>query len=219
MSIGIMSIGIIGSGALGSSIARALARAGIAATIANSRGPASLAALVQDLGSSITAGSVDEAAGADIVFAAIRWTDAERVFANLPAWNGRIVVDGTNPVAFIDPDGPDADDPTNPLAAYGIKAVDLGGQHSSRVFSRFVPGARVVKAFNHLDVNVLSQPEVAGGRRVLFYSGDDAAAKADIRRIIEDTGFFPIDLGSLDIGGPLVSLPFGALATHNLVRI
>jgi hypothetical protein len=214
-----MSIGIIGAGALGSSFARALARKGIAATISNSRGPESLAALVQELGASIKAGTVEEAASADIVLAAVRWTDAGKVFGALPAWNGRIVIDGTNPVEFIDPNSPDANDPGNPLAAYGIKAVDLHGKHSSEVFRQFVPGARVVKAFNHLDVNVLKEPEVSGGRRVLFYSGDDAAAKAEIRAIIDAMGFFPVDLGSLDIGGPLASLPFGALSAHPFIKI
>jgi predicted dinucleotide-binding enzyme len=214
-----MSIGIIGSGALGSNVARALAKKGIAATISNSRGPESLASLVQELGPSIKAGTTAEAASADIVFAAVRWTDAEKVLSGLPAWNGRIVVDGTNPVEFLDPNSPDAKDPSNPLAAYGIKAVDLGGKYSSEVISQFVPGARVVKAFNHLDVNVLSEPEVAGGKRVLFYSGDDAAAKAEVRKIIEDIGFSPVDLGSLDVGGPLASLPFGSLAAQNFIKI
>jgi len=214
-----MTIGIIGSGALGSNLARILAKNGIAATISNSRGPASLASLVEELGPSITAGTVEEAASADIVFAAVRWVDAEKVLGSLPAWNGRIVVDGTNPVEFLDPNSPDANDPSNPLAAYGIKAVDLGGKYSSEVFKQFVPGARVVKAFNHLDVNVLTEPEVSGGKRVLFYSGDDAAAKADVRKIIEDTGFFAVDLGTLDVGGKLASLPFGPLAAHSFVKI
>lgn len=137
-----MSIGIIGSGALGSNLARIFAKAGIAATISNSRGPASLSALVEELGPSIKAGTVEEAASADIVFAAVRWVDAEKVMGSLPAWNGRIVVDGTNPVEFIDPNSPDASDPSNPLAAYGIKAVDLGEKHSSEVFSQYVAGAR-----------------------------------------------------------------------------
>jgi predicted dinucleotide-binding enzyme len=214
-----LTIGIIGSGALGSNVARALARKGIAATISNSRGPESLTSLVQELGASIRAGTVAEAASADIVFAAVRWVDVEKVFLALPAWNGRIVIDGTNPVEFLDPNSPDAKDPDNPLAAYGIKAVDLGGKYSSEVFKKFVPGARVVKAFNHLDVNVLHQPEAAGGQRVLFYSGDDAAAKAQVRKLIEDTGFFPIDLGSLDVGGRLASLPFGPLAAQNFIKI
>jgi 8-hydroxy-5-deazaflavin:NADPH oxidoreductase len=214
-----MSIGIIGSGALGANVARALAKKGLSATISNNRGPASLAPLVAELGSSITAGTVAEAASADIVLVAVRWTDLGKALGGLPDWNGRIVIDGTNPVTFLDPDSPDAQDPSNPLAAYGIKAIDLGDKYSSEVFREFVPGARVVKAFNHLDVQVLAQPEVAGGQRVQFYTGDDAAAKAEVRKILEAIGYFPVDLGALDVGGPLTQLPFGPLAAINFIKI
>jgi 8-hydroxy-5-deazaflavin:NADPH oxidoreductase len=214
-----MSIGIIGAGVLGSNMARLLAKSGISATIANSRGPESLRGLVGELGPSIKAGTAKEAANADIVLVAVRWVDLEKALGDLPAWNGRIVIDCTNPVAFLDPDSPDAKDPNNPLAAYGIKAIDLGGKHSSEVFRRFVPGARVVKAFNHLDAKVLPEPTVSGGPRTLFYSGDDVDAKAKVREIIEQTGYFPVDLGALDVGGPLASLPFGSLASINLIKI
>ncbi|MET0268167.1 MAG: NADPH-dependent F420 reductase [Duganella sp.] len=215
-----MTIGIIGSGALGSQFARVLAKNGLSATISNSRGPASLAQLVKELGPSIQAGTVEQAASADVVLVAVRWVDAEKVLGSLPAWNGRIVIDGTNPVEFFDPaTSPDANDPSNPLAAYGIKPVDLGGKHSSQLIQQYVPGARVVKAFNHNDVNVLTEPEVGGGKRVLFYSGDDTAAKADVRSIMEAAGFFPVDLGALDVGGPLASLPFGPLSTHNFIKM
>jgi predicted dinucleotide-binding enzyme len=121
-------------------------RAGFSATIANSRGPESLRGLVGELGPSMKAGTVGEAASADIVLVAVRWVDLGKALGGLPAWNGRIVIDGTNPVAFLDPNSPDAKDPSNPLAAYGIKAIDLGGKHSSELFREFVPGARVVKA-------------------------------------------------------------------------
>ena len=214
-----MSIGIIGAGVLGSNVARLLAKSGIPATIANRRGPQSMAGLVKELGSAIKAGTVEEAASADIVIVAVRWADAERVLGKLPAWDGRIVIDATNPVLFLEPGSPETKDPSNPLAAYGIKAVDLGGEASSRVFSSFVPGARVVKAFNHLDASTLAEPKLSGGQRVLFYSGDDADAKAKVRAVLEKTGYFPVDLGMLDVGGHLASPPFGPLAIGNFIKI
>ena len=55
------TIGIIGAGSIGSAFARALARAGLQATLANSRGPQSLAQLVKELGPSIMAGTREEA--------------------------------------------------------------------------------------------------------------------------------------------------------------
>ncbi|MEZ0236583.1 MAG: NADPH-dependent F420 reductase [Methylophilaceae bacterium] len=214
-----MTIGIIGSGGLGSNVARALAKKGITATISTRRGPASLAPLISELGPFINAGTTEEAASADVVLVAVRWIDLGEALSNLPAWNGRIVIDGTNPVEFLKPDSPDMNDTSNPLAAYGIKAIDLGGKYSSEVFCEFVPGARVVKALNHLDVNVLAQPDVSGGQRVQFYSGDDAAAKAKVRKILEAIGYFPVDLGSLAVGGRLAELPFGSLAATNFVKI
>ena len=214
-----MSIGILGAGALGSNVARALAKKGISAIIANRSGPESLSALVKELGPTITAGTLEQAAQADIVLIAVPWVAIESLLGSLPAWNNRIVIDGTNPVLFLDPNSADAKDPTNPLAAYGIKAIDLGGKSSSSVVRDLVPGARVVKAFNHLDVAVLPEPEASGGKRTLFYSGDDVAAKAEVRSLLEACGYFAVDLGALDTGGRLMELPFGALATHNLIKI
>ncbi len=213
------TIGIIGSGALGSNVARALAKAGIGATISNSRGPTSLSALIEETGPAITAGTVEEAASADVVLIALRWVDLEPVLSKLPAWNNRIVIDGTNPVEFLDPQSLDANDPANPLAAYGIKAIDLGNQYSSALVQDLVPGARVVKAFNHLGVEVLAEPQASGGQRVQFYSGDDSAAKGEVRKILETAGYFPVDLGPLEVGGRLASLPFGPLAAINFIKI
>ena len=144
----------------------------------------------------------------------------KRCSSGLPAWNNRIVIDGTNPVLFLDPNSPDAKDPSNPLAAYGIKAVDLGDKYSSAVFRDLVPGARVIKAFNHLDATLLAQPEISSGQRTLFFAGDDAAAKAEIRKLLETIGYFPVDLGTpSDLSKPLMQLPFGASPMTNFIKV
>jgi hypothetical protein len=116
-----MSIGIIGSGALGSNVARMFAKRGISATIANRRGVASLAPLIAEVGSSIKAGTIEEAAGSDIVLVAVRWVDLEKALGGLPAWNRRIVVDATNAVEFLEPNSPDRKDPTNPSRRTGSR--------------------------------------------------------------------------------------------------
>ena len=77
-----MTIGITGAGALGSNAARLLAKSGISATIANSRGPQSLARLVVGLGPSVKAGAVEEAASADMVLVAVRWVDLEKALVS-----------------------------------------------------------------------------------------------------------------------------------------
>jgi predicted dinucleotide-binding enzyme len=87
------------------------------------------------------------------------------------------------------------------------------------VFSELVPGARVVKAFNHLPALLVSNdPHAEGGHRVLFFSGDDAQAKCDVASLIESLGFFGIDLGPLVAGGRLTEIPGGPLPIHNLVK-
>jgi len=198
-----MIIGIIGSGAIGTAFARMLARAGIQATISNSRGSDSLKEVVHELGPSIRAGKREEAARADIVFVAVNWTKLPAALAGLPDWGGRILIDANNPIEA-------------PL----FNPLDLKGRVSSEVVADLVPGARVVKAFNHLRAEVLaSDPRAEGGRRVLFYSGNDNAAKAEVAGLIDRIGFFGIDLGSLAVGGKLAQFPGGPLPNQNLVKI
>ena len=92
------SIGIIGAGQIGRAIATAFARHDIAATLANSRGPDSLADIIAELGPSITAGTREEAAAHDIVFVAVTWSKIPMALAGLPDFGGRIVVDTNNPI-------------------------------------------------------------------------------------------------------------------------
>jgi len=198
-----MTIGIIGSGAIGAAFARTLARVGIEAIISNSRGPDSLKGLVQELGPSIKAGTREEAARADIVFVAVNWTKLPAALAGLPEWSGRILIDANNPIEA-------------PL----FKPVDLRDRVSSEVVADLVPGARVVKAFNHLRAEVLAgDPRPDGGRLVLFYSGNDSAAKAEVAALIDRIGFVGIDLGSLAVGGKLAQFPGGPLPNQNLVKV
>jgi 8-hydroxy-5-deazaflavin:NADPH oxidoreductase len=44
---------------------------------------------------------------------------------------------------------------------------------------------------------------------VLFYSGNDTAAKAEVAALIDRIGFVGIDLGSLAVGGKLAQFPGG----------
>jgi 8-hydroxy-5-deazaflavin:NADPH oxidoreductase len=77
----------------------------------------------------------------------------------------------------------------------------------------------VVKAGNTLGAAVLgSEPHQAGGRRVIFLSGDDADAKTEVVALFDQAGFFMIDLGGLREGGRMQQV--GApLAGRNLIRL
>jgi hypothetical protein len=188
------TVGIIGAGRIGQVVARIARRAGREVVIANSRGPESLADLVHELGDGVAAGTVQEAAAADIVVVAVMWPQVPQAVQGLE-WGGRIVIDPTN--AF-DPAG-------------------LGGRTSSEVVAGLVAPARVVKAANTYAADVLgADPRDGRGQRVIFLSGDDAGAKAEVGTLFAAAGFAIIDLGSLQDGGRVQQVG-GPLAGQNLV--
>ena len=164
-------VGIIGAGRLGQAMARTARRAGRSVVIANSRGPESLGSVVSTLGEGVSAGTADEAAAAGTVVIAVPWDRVPEAVRGLD-WNSRIVIDATNDWA----------------------ADDLLGRTSSEIVADLVAGARVVKAANTLGAEVLgSDPRAAGGQRVIFVSGDDGDAKAEVVALFQDAGFAAID--------------------------
>jgi len=198
-----MAIGIVGAGKIGRALAKHLTRSGFDVIVSNSRGPESLRPLVAELGPKAKAGTTAEAAAAPVVFLAVTWEQLPTALSNLPDWKGRIVVDTTNPYV---------------AEGTGIRLVDLRGKTSSEVVAEMVPGARLVKAFNTLFQAVLaSDPGEAGGRRVIFFSGDDAKAKQEVAALIDKIGFAPVDLGGLVEGGKMQQAG-RPLAGLNLLR-
>ena len=189
------TIGIIGAGHIGQALARTALRADREVVISNSRGPESLAPVGAALGAGVSAGTVREAANAGIVAIAVPWTSVPAAVDGL-RWDGQPVIDATN--------------------AWN---ADLGGRTSSEIVADLVPGAHVVKAANTLRAEVLgADPGQAGGRRVIFLSGDDAPAKAGVVELFDAAGFFTIDLGDLVTGGRMQQLG-GPLSSHDLVRL
>jgi predicted dinucleotide-binding enzyme len=196
-----MKYAIIGSGAIGTAIARQFARQQIEVHVANTRGPASLDALVKELGPVIVPTELNTALGADIVFLAIPFDAVGAALKDAPAWNNRIIVDTTNAIDFSD-----------------FSPADLGGRPSSQIVADAAPGARLVKAFNTMFANVVARkPDDARGRRVLFLSGDDQAANATLAELITGFGYAAIDLGTI-AGGGLLQQFGGPLTTHSLIQ-
>jgi 8-hydroxy-5-deazaflavin:NADPH oxidoreductase len=164
--------------------------------LANSRGPESLTSAVSSLGEGVSAGTVDEAAAADIIVIAVPWDRVPAAVQGLD-WNSQIVIDATNDWA----------------------ADDLQGRTSSELVADLVGGARLVKAANTLSAEVLgSDPHEAGGQRVIFISGDDADAKAEVVALFQDACFAAIDLGDLATGGAMQQIHH-PLAGVNLIRL
>jgi 8-hydroxy-5-deazaflavin:NADPH oxidoreductase len=190
------SVGIIGAGRIGQAMAQIARRAGRQVVVANRHGPESLTRVVQALGDGVSAGTVEDAAAADIVVLAVMWPDVPQAVDAL-SWGDQILIDPTND---FDP-------------------RDLDGRTSSEVVADLVTPTRVVKAGNTFAAAVLgSEPHEAGGQRVIFLSGDDADAKSEVAALFDEAGFFVVDLGGLREGGRMQQLG-GPLASQNLVRI
>jgi predicted dinucleotide-binding enzyme len=95
--------------------------------------------------------------------------------------------------------------------------AELKGRPSSLVNAGRVPGAALVKAFNHLPMKTLTSPVPDGGKRVLFVSSDDEGASAKVAQLIDKLGFAPIEIGALTEGGMAMQPPKG-LVFHDLIQ-
>jgi len=171
--------------------------------LSSRRGPDALADKVAELGRGASAASVEDAARLEYVLLAVPWRNVEPALKGLPAWNGRVLIDATNP--FVE---------TSPK----LVLADLGGKGASEVVAALAPGARIVKAFNSIVTTRFNEgPMKNGGRRVIFVSGDHLEPTAFIKMLIESFGFTAIDLGGLATGGRLQQAG-GPLAGRDLVE-
>lgn len=181
-----MDIGIIGAGEIGGSLTRRLSKLGHKVSVANSRGPDSLAELAAETGA--TAVTVSEAArSGEIVFVAIPvWKIAE-----LP----KDLFDGVGPDVVVVDTGN-----YYPRERDGrIDEIEEGMTESRWVANQL--GRPVVKALNTLYWRKLlneGKPAGAPGRIVLPVAGDDEADKAKLIRLFDELGFDGTDAGGLD---------------------
>jgi predicted dinucleotide-binding enzyme len=180
-----MSYAIVGFGAVGQALARMFARKGIEVVVASRRPPEALAPQARAIGPTVVPKALQDAIKADAIILAVPFWEHREVAKALASWRGKIVIDVTN--------------------AFGVPVDDLGGLPSSTVIARAFPGARLVKAFNHLRASVLAQdPATTAGRRVIFLSSDDEGATATVAALVEQLGYAPVSLGKIAEGGQLV---------------
>jgi len=195
-----MKIGIIGSGNIGTAVGKKVVEAGHEVIISNSRGPETLAEKITEIGLNTTAGTVLEASKQEVVVIAVPWPKISEAVKGLPNWKNRIVIDATNH-QFPEQ-----------------KIADLEPLTASEVVSKALPGARVIKAFSSLYAQYIDG-EVNGGKRVLFYCGDDLEAKSIVKGLFDQMGFYPVDLGSLAIGGKMMQFVGGPLSGEHFIQI
>ena len=181
-----MKIGIIGAGNIGGTLARRLAALKHQVSVANSRGPESLAAFARETGA--RAVTVEEAARAgDVVIISIPLKSIARLprdlFKGVP--DSVVVVDTGN---------------YYPRQRDGrIDPIERGVTETRWVADQL--GRPVVKAFNNIYARHLlerGKPKGAPGRIALPIAGDDPRAKEVVTRLLDELGFDAVDGGGLD---------------------
>lgn len=196
-----MKYAILGAGAIGTALVRRFTASGINVNIANSKDPETLKSLVEALGPLVTPVPATEALQADVVILALPFEHVPDALQGIQ-WNNRIVIDATNAVN---------------LPAFTPR--DLEGRLSTHVIAEALPGARVVKAFNTLAAaHLAEEPTQLGGRRTLFVSSDDAPARHEVAKLIEQLGFAAVDLGEIEQGGRAQQFG-GGLAAKNFIQL
>jgi 8-hydroxy-5-deazaflavin:NADPH oxidoreductase len=188
-------IGIIGSGNIGSTVGRLWVKAGHQ-VLFSSRNPENLKQLVDSLGPMAQAGTARDALiFGDAALIAVPYGAYPQIgkdYAQELA--GKIVLDAGNAVPSRD-------------GEISKEAAELGVGLTS---AKYLPKARIVRAFNTLSYLVLaSNAHRAGERMAIPIAGDDKEALALASKLIQDAGFDPVIVGSLESaklfarGGPL----------------
>ena len=180
-----MNIGIIGSGGMGSCLASKFIKLGHTVSIANSRGPASIQQLTEDIGAE--AATVEEAVkNKKVIIVSIPQKNVpdlpKNLFKHLP--EGVVVIDTGNYYPSLR-DG-------------AIPALDQSGIDSLWVQEQL--GIPVVKVFNSIlaeSIKDMGRPKGKKNRIALAVSGDDTKAKEVVFKLVEELGFDPFDMGNI----------------------
>ncbi len=176
-----MDIGIIGSGNVGGTLGTRWAQTGHHQVIFGSRHPESdeMRQLAAKSGS--RAASLREAAAAaELLLLATPWPATQAILEGLGDLTGKVLIDATNPVLP------------------GLTGLELGTTTSAaEQVAGWAYGAKVVKAFNTVGYNIMANAAFGADRPVMFYCGNDAAAKRTIKPLVEELGFEAVDAGAL----------------------
>jgi predicted dinucleotide-binding enzyme len=178
-----LKIGIVGTGNIGGALAQHWAKAGHELVI-SSRHPQELQSLAKSLGPKVRVGTPLEAAQfGDVILLSVPYKATQQVGQDLAsAWKGKIVLDTGNPYPMRD----------------GTMALDARKRGTGVTSKEFLPGVRLVRAFNAINWDDLAnqgnhQPE----RWAIPLASDDAEGLKVAQRLVRDAGFDPVVVGGL----------------------
>ncbi|HEY3666251.1 MAG TPA: NAD(P)-binding domain-containing protein [Polyangiaceae bacterium] len=183
-----MRIGILGSGKIGGTVGRLWAKAGHEVRF-SSRHPEQLGALVASAGPAASASTLREAAEfAEAVLIAVPLKAIPQLAEEVGgALHNKLVLDASNP--YLERDGEVA-----------REALEQGKGSSSWTASK-LSGARVVKAFNMQRSDVLEQgAHDDEDPLAIMLAGDDLTAIGLAKQLVQEAGFEPVVVGSLEEG-------------------
>jgi predicted dinucleotide-binding enzyme len=195
-----MSISIIGAGNVGMALANAFIRRGESVVFGVPE-PSKYAGEVARLGALASATTTSDAiAASDIVILAVPYAAVATVARCVADWDGRILVDATNPLA-------------PGLAGLSIGTTTSGAEE----LARLARGARVVKAFNTTGAENMADSRYPGGAPFMPVCGDDAAARARVVALATLIGFDAVDCGELATARYLE--PFAMTWIHMAIKL
>ncbi len=190
-----LRIGIIGAGRIGGTLASLWVKAGHEVLL-SSRHPAELQGLAQSLGAKARVGTPREAAVfGDVVLISVPYGALPQIGRDLAKeLAGKVVLDTGNPY-------PERD---------GEMALEARRKGTGIASAEFLPGVRLVRAFNAISHRSLrSEAHRAGESVAIPIAGDDERALDIGTRLVRDAGFEPVVVGPLaraklfDVGSPV----------------
>jgi predicted dinucleotide-binding enzyme len=177
-----MKIAVIGAGNVGGTLGKGWATSGheVLFGVRDAHDP-KWKELLAAAGARAKAASVkDAAAAAEVIVLTVPWDAAEEALKNAGNLNGKVLLDGTNPLK------PDLSGLTHGHTTSGGEQVAI-----------WAPGARVVKIFNTTGFGNMANPVYPEGPSMMLYCGDHPSAKKIAAQLAAELGFEPYDVGAL----------------------
>lgn len=195
-----MNIAILGAGNVGMALAQAFTRRGQAVTL-GVPDPAKYQSAVQALGPlARLSASTDAIAAGELVILAVPYAAALAIAASVPDWQGKVLVDATNPLA-------------PGLAGLSVGTTTSGAEQ----IAERAAGARVVKAFNTTGAENMADSRYPGGSIFMPVCGDDTDARARVIALATRIGFDAVDCGALAAARCLE--PFAMTWIHLAIKL